>query len=263
MKKRYRIAIIAGPEHISVIRRTARLSFGKDNVLASMHPGDLLAILEKLHPTTLIIDPNLLDFYRVSPQDVVALKRRFRVHIICICAYPPTSEVEEIIRNLKPEKTLICPPEYLSLMSEIPLLSTNKYVKLKEPLRNKTAENIDYIFRECRFHCNAKGYRYLKEALFMILFNPDLQRYGGAKYIYNTLGEKYNETPRIVARSILRFLESSLTPEAEKKFREMLSIPPVTRLFPISFLHFTGIFTAYYGGTFGDPIKLLVYPRRR
>lgn len=264
MKKQYRIAIIAGPEHLSVLNRTAQLSFGKENVLASMNPGELLAISERLHPTTLLIDPDLLYFYNISPNDVAALKHRFRFHIICVCSETPKGERKEILQKLKPEKTFVCPSEYITLMSEIPLLSTNQYVKFREPIINQATENLEYIFTECGFHCNAKGYRYLKESLFMILFNPELQRYGGAKHIYHTLAEKYNDTPRIVARSMIRFLENSLSsPNVEEKFREMLKIPEHTRLFPISFLNFTGIFTAYYGGKFGDPIKLLVYKRRR
>ena len=264
MSKQYRIAIIAGPEHISILNRTAQLSFGKENVLASMNPGDLLAILERLHPTTLLIDPNLLNFYDVSPKDVVALRHRFRLHTICVCAEKPKAEIKELIQKLKPEKTFICPSEYLTLMSEIPFLSTNKYVKFREPIINQVVENLEYIFTECGFHCNAKGFRYIKESLFMILLQPELQRYGGAKFIYNTLAEKYNDTPRIVARSMLRFLENSLNnPHVERKFREMLGIPEYTQLFPVSFLNFTGIFTAYYAGKFGDPVKLLIYKRRR
>ncbi len=263
MRKPLHIAIIVGPEQIAAISRTMKMYVGINNVLASVNPGDLLPIAEKLSPKALIIDPELLCDCDMTPQDILTMKRQYRFKIVTLSQEPPNRQVRSLIDQLCPEKEYVAPTEYLTMATELPELTLTKYVKRKELRLLQTQENIDAIFRECGFHCDTKGFVFLKEAIYMILLNPDLLRWGGGKFIYKTLSEKYGDSPRIVARSMIRFLELSMSPETEKQFRKKLQIPERTELFPLSFFRFTGIFTAYYAGVYEDPSQPIKYPRKR
>ena len=257
MKKQFRIAVFAPPEFISPLVRTLSLAFERDNVVGSTNPSDLFPVLSQLQPTTLILDPQLFVDYEISVEDVLAAKTRFRCHILIAHFLTSSDEICNYIQTLSPQKEYTFPIDYLGLISDIPRLSKNKYIKVKEPLKQKTRERIDEIFESCGFHCKTKGAPYLKEALFLLYFQPELHRWGGATTIYKTLSEKYGESPRIIERSMLRTIEFSLSAEGEKLLRQTLNIPEEHDFYPISFQSFTQTFNKYYSKKYGSAEKLL------
>ncbi|MBO5213968.1 MAG: hypothetical protein J6B86_04280 [Clostridia bacterium] len=262
MKKKFRIAILTSPRCITQINQAMCLSFGAHNVAHSMRAEDLFGILKRLRPTTLIIEPELFYEADISPADIRAYQSQIHYKIITVYPTEQSLEIREKMKGLNPVKEYICPKEYLSMTMEIPGLSTNKYVKVKVPLQESTVENLERIFRECEFRCNMKGAPLLQEALYMMYFDEDLHRWGGARKIYLHLSEKYGYSPRIVARSMLRFIESSWTPRTEQLLRKELNIPDSRRFDSLSFCNFTEIFNTYYSIKFGEPKKILAYPRK-
>lgn len=262
MKKKFRIAILTGPRCITPINQTMCLSFGKHNVAHSMRAEDLFGILKKLRPTTLIIEPELFCEAEISPADIRAYQSQIHYKIITVYPTEESLKYRDMMQGLNPVKEYVCPNEYLSMAMEIPGLSTNKYIKVKVPLQESTVENLARIFRECEFHCNMKGAPLLQEALYMMYFNPDLHRRGGAKKIYLHLSEKYGYSPRIVTRSIFRFIETSWTPRTEELLRKELNIPLSRRFDSLYFCNFTEIFNTYYTMKFGDPAEILAFPRK-
>ena len=79
---------------------------------------------------------------------------------------------------------------------------------------------------------------------------------------FERLAEKYNTSPRLVERAMLRFIESSLTYPVEQAFRERLKIADHYQLFPVTFRNFAEIVNTYYTIEFGNPAKILRGPRR-
>ncbi len=262
MKKKFRIAILMGPCCITPINQTMCLSFGKNNVVHSMRAEDLFGILKRLRPTTLIIEPELFYNAGISSKDIRAYQSQIHYKIITVYPTEQSLEFRDKMLGLNPVKEYICPKEYLSMAMEIPGLSTNKYIKVKVPLQESTVENLERIFKECEFHCNMKGAPLLQEALYMMYFNPDLHRRGGAKKIYLHLSEKYGYSPRIVARSMLRFIETSWTTRTEELLRKELNIPTSRQFDSLSFGNFTEIFNTYYTMKCGDPEEILAFPRK-
>ena len=260
MKKQLRIALFLPPEIISPITRTLALAFGRENVLGSVNTSELFPILSQLRPTTLILDPKLFVDDNISVDDIITLKNRFRCHILIVHNQEESEEIHKFVQKMSPEKEYNCPINYLCLVEDLPHLSKKKYTKVKEPLQKETRKLMDEIFQTCGFHCKTKGASYLKEALFMLYFQPELHRYGGAKIIYDTLAEKYSQSPRIVERSILRTIEFSLSAEEENLLRQTLNIPEAHDFFPISFQSFTRTFIQYFSEKYGTAQKLL---RRR
>ncbi len=261
MKKKIRVAIFMNPQYITPVSLTMRLTFGKNNVAHSMRAEDLFAILKQLRPTTLIIEPELFCDAGISPQDILAYQTQIHYHIITVYPTRESLRFQDQMKELKPKKEYVCPEEYLSMAKEIPKLSTNNYIKVKAPLQKNTMENLDRIFQECGFHCNMKGAPLLKEALYMMYFNFDLHRRGGAKKIYLHLSEKYGYSTRIVERSILRFLEASWSPQTERLLREELNVPQRFQFTPLCFTRFTETFNTFYTMKYKDPDKILAFPR--
>ena len=261
MEKKIRVAIFVGPTLVTPIYETMCLTFGKENVAASVNPKDLFGIVKTLRPTTLIIEPELFHLAGMTPVDINAY--RTRVHYKILAVYPTknAAKVRDHMKELNITKEYLEPTEFLTMAKELPRLSTNKYVKVKEPLLQFTAENIDRIFTECGFHCNTKGAPLLKEALFQMYFDQDLHNYGGGVKLYRELGEKYGYTPRVVERSILRFLENSWSGDTERKFRAELNIPDRVSCLPLNFNNFTLLFDTYYSLKYGMAEKLLAFPR--
>ncbi len=262
MKKKFRIAIIMGPQHITRVYQTMILAFGKENVARSMRPEDLFGILKQLHPTTLIIEPELFHLSGISPEDIKAYQKTMRYRILAVYPTEESLQARESMAGLDPEKEYIRPVEYLSMAEEIPKLCTNKYVKVKEPLQEATVRNIEQIFRKCEFHCNAKGAPLVMEALYKMYFDPDLHRRGGFLKIYTELSEKYGYPVRIVERSMIRFLEDSMSPRTEELLRKELNIPDCYQFFPMSFGRFTETFITYYCDKYSYPERILAYPRK-
>jgi hypothetical protein len=227
-----------------------------------MRAEDLFAILKRLRPTTLIIEPELFCEAGISPQDIRAYQSTIRYKIITVYPTEQSLEFKDKMQGLNPVKEYILPKEFLSMAMEIPKLSTNKYVKVKVPLQENTIENLEHIFQKCEFRCNMKGAPLLKEALYMMYFNPDLHLRGGAKKIYSDLSKKYGYTPRIVARSMVRFIETSWSPRTEELFRKELDISPKREIKSLSFRNFTEIFNTYYTIKYGDPKNILAFPRK-
>ncbi|MBO5247747.1 MAG: hypothetical protein J6B54_00415 [Clostridia bacterium] len=262
MKKKFRIAIFMGPKRITPVYQTMCLAFGRENVACSMRPEDLFGILKKLRPTTLIVEPELFYDTNVLPKDILAYQKQIHYHVLAVYSSKESLKIRDKMKDLNAKKEYICPKEYLSMVKEIPALSTNRYVKVKAPLEEYTAKNLDRILRECGFHCNMKGAPLMKEALYMMYFNPNLHLRGGAKTIYLHLSEKYGYTPRIVERSILRFLESSWTPQTEALLRRELNVSPGHSFSPLCFRRFTETFNTYYTIKYRDPEKILSFPRK-
>ncbi len=261
MKKEFRVAVFLGPKHISQMYRTMVLAFGKNNVQRSMIPEELFGILKQLRPTTVIMEPELFANSNIQAKDILAYQSRMHYRIIAVYPTEESMEFQYYAKELNPVKEYLPPVDHLTICREIPSLCTNKYVSVKKPLETWTQNNIMRILRECGFHCNAKGASLLAEALCMMYFDEDLHRLGGLKKIYTTLSEKYGYTPRIVERSMLRFIESSWTPETERKLREELKIygRPMT---PLNFSNFTEIFNTYYSQKYGYPRDILSFPRK-
>ena len=262
-KKEIRAVIIAGPEIIGQLHTAMALAFGKDNVACSFHPKDLFGLLKKMNPLALIIDPLLFHQAKIPPEDINAYRKNMHYRILAVYPTEESLAVREEMHSLNITKEYVKPTEFLTMIGEIPRLCTNRYVKVKQPLIENTTQNLERIFTECGFHCNTKGAPLIKEALFMMYFDQKLHYYGGGAKIFRELGEKYGYTPRIVERSIIRFLEASWNPITEKKFRAELNIPDSRPIEPLSFGNFTMIFDTYYSIKYGMAEKILKYPRNR
>ncbi len=257
MKKQFRIAIIADIPQIRDLSKVMVLAFGAENVKSSANPADLTGILKSLRPTTLIIAPDLFEVCGIKPSDINLLKKQLKYRILAIYPTETSLETRERFQDLMPEKEYIFPTDYLTIVSDIPRICTQKYTHRKAPLKEKTDETLEQIFRNCGFRCTTKGFLFLKEALICLYFDPDLHKSGGATKIYQRLSDKYGTSPRIVERSILRFLENSWSYATEQALREQLSIPEFYNFLPMSFGRFTQIFNTYYTIKYGDPEKLL------
>lgn len=256
-KKQLRIAIFVSPQYVTPIYQTMLLAFGKSNVAYFLRAEDIFGALTQWKPTTLILEPELFHLAGISAEDICALQKKFRCKIVTVYPTEESLSVREAMAGLHSEKEYICPKEYLSMVMELPRLSTNRYVKVKRPLERETMENLDRIFRDCGFHCNMKGAPLLKEALYMMYFDPDLHKRGGGKKVVDRLAEKYGYSPRVVERSMIRFLESSWSYQTEQRLREELKIHESHSLTPLCFKQFTEIFNTYYTLKYKDPTKVL------
>lgn len=256
MKKEFRILIIVNPIRIAPLYRTMVLAFGKNNVTASCKPEELFALLKSKRPTTLILEPELFDSCGIGPDDINAYRKEMRYRILTVYYSETSLELQETYRTLNAEKEYFRPEEYLTMACELPKLSTAPYVKRKRPLQIHTEENIEMILQKCGFQSEAKGRPFLKDALYMLYFDPALHHRGASK-IYRALAEKYGTTPRIVERSILRFLENSWSPQTEASLRKELNVSGHHSFVPLNFGRFTEIFNTYYTIKFGAPETLL------
>jgi len=262
MKKQFRIAILVNHEYSEYLTKVMSLAFGRNNVMSSDSPRDLFGLLNVLKPHLLIVAPDLFERHRIRPEDIVAYRKKMKYRIVALYSTEESLETKPRFEALKPDREYVMPKEYLTMIRDVPGLCSN-YVKRKQPLMEKTWENLDRIFRECGFRCDMKGYRFLKEALFEMYFNPALHRRGGATKLYNSMAEKYGTTPRIIARSMLRFLETSWDPKTEKALRHELNVPEFYSFVPINFGRFTEIFNTYYTIRYGDPRILLDSKKQR
>lgn len=262
MKKQFRIVVIASSAILHNIQNTMMLAFGKENVSGSAKPEDLFALLKKLRPTTLIIEPELFYACGITPEDINAYRKEIKYRILTVYRREPESDLREQFSIIKPEKEYISPAEYLTMAMEIPKLCTNSYTYRRAPLEEATKKNLERIFRDCGFRSGLKGAQFTKEALLRLYFAPELHNNGGATKIYRELAGKYNTTPRIVERSILRYLESSWTPKTEELLRNELNVSDHYDFVPINFARFTQIFNTYYTIKYGNPTDLLATPKK-
>ena len=256
MKRKIKVVIIVNPVRIVPLYRTMVLAFGKENVVASCKPEELFGLLKRVRPTTLILEPELFDSCGIGPNDINAYRRDIRYQILTVYYSETALELEEAYRELRARKAYYRPEEYLTMAIELPKLSVGTYVKRKEPLQKKTEENIERILRKCGFQDGAKGRPFLKDALYMLYFDPSLHNRGASK-IYRSLAEKHDTTPRIVERAILRFLENSWSPQTERALRKELNVAEHHSFIPLNFGRFTEIFNTYYTIKYGDPEKIL------
>jgi len=253
-KKIIRIVLVLRPEILETTYQIFRLIFGRANVSATNDPTAITTLLLKTHPTTLILDPSLCKEFDVPPKEINVFRSKMHYHLLTV--YPDEETAAATrgeYRKLFEEKEYFYGFDAFSMAKEIPALSKNKVVPRRKILAKKTQDNLDRIFTECGFHCNAKGCAFLKECLFRMYYDPDLHRKGGAVKLYRELAEKYGTTPRIVERSILRFLESSWSAQTEAALRKELRIPAYRSFVPINFGRFTEIFNTYYTIKYGTP----------
>lgn len=264
LTKTFRIGIIVNFEYSDPLKNVMSLAFGKENVIASESPHDIFGILRTHKPHLLIIAPDLFERNRIRPEDICALRDRMHYKIAALYSTEKSLETRERFQALAPDREYILPKEYLTLTREIPALCTNPYEKRKKPLSDKTKDNLNRIFEECGFRTTLKGAPLLKDCLLAMYFDPSLHRWGGATKLYNTLAKKYGTTPRIAARSMLRFLETSWNPKTEELLRKELNIPDFYTFVPINFGRFTELFNTYYTIKYGDPgILLKPKPRKK
>lgn len=233
------------------------LIYGRENVIASPLPQQLFGILKQLRPTALIVAPDLFEQNRIAPEDINAYRKEMRYRVIALYRNEKALETKNRFSELQPDREYISPTEYFSMAKDIKSLCTNPYTKRKAPLKSKTEENLDRIFRECGFRNQMKGAAFLKEALCELYFNPNLHNTGGGAKLYRMIAKRHDTTPRIAERSIQRFLEQSWIPATEEALRRELAIPEFYSFHPIGFGKFTHIFNTYYTIKFGNPENLL------
>lgn len=262
MKKKFRIAVILDITRIQNVAQILRLAFGNENVMESINPAELYGILKLLHPTTLIMDPKLFHNHGFSPEQLAAFKKDYRFKTIAIVSEKSLANDPDVFDRYCPDRTYTHPADLLNFVREIPTISTHKYTKRKAPLQNDTEARLDQIFHQCGFHCEAKGAKFLRDALMLLYFDPSLHETGGATKIYKLLAKKYETTPRIAERAMLRFLEISWSYETERRLRQILSVPEFYSFSPLNFRRFSEIFNTYYTIKYGDPEKILSRKKR-
>lgn len=257
MKKQIRIAIFVDAVRSGYLTKTMALIFGKENVVSSLFPQHLFGILKTFRPTVLILAPNIFESCKIKPEDINAYRKEMKYRIVALYATEEALKTKERYAALRPNKEYFAPKDYFTMAKDIRAISTNPYTKRKEPLQNKTIENIKRIFETCGFHTNMKGAAFLEEALAEQYFNPSLHIKGGNTAIYKRLAKRHETTPRIIERSIQRFLEYSWKPEVEAALRNELKISEFYSFVPINFGRFTGIFNTYYTIKYGSPQEIL------
>lgn len=263
MKKQFRIAIAVDRGQGEYLANVMRLTFGKENVMESPYPEDLYGMIQQLKPTTVIISPYLFYRHNIRAEDIESFRSKAKFRVLTLYETEKALEYREFYQKLNPVKEYVAPSEYLTMALEIPALCTTRYQQKKRPLQIKAAEEIRKILSDCGFHLNMKGADYLQSALLRMYFDPSLHNNGGGAKLYREIAEKQNTTPRIVQRSIQRFLETSLTAKCEEGLREALNIPDFYQFSPVNFGHFTQLFNTYFTILYGDPAKILKQNRKR
>lgn len=253
MRKRFRVAAILDVAQVGDMDKILTLSFGRENVITSVHPQELQGILRRLKPTTLLMDPELFRDCGILPQDLLEQQKKGRFHILLVCPTERSVQAKFHYNILKISAEFLFPTNLLGIAEKIPQLSTNDYTYRTAPLQEETAKNISALFRDCGFRCNLKGAPLLTEALAYLYVNPDLHRHTGCKTIYEKLAAEHRISPRVAERSMLRFLESSWSADTENALRTKLSIPEFYDFTPLSFKRFTEIFNTYYTIKYGSP----------
>ncbi|MBQ4323039.1 MAG: hypothetical protein IJC19_03785 [Clostridia bacterium] len=257
MKKQFRVAVVADLPHIDYITQVMKLAFGQENVLASFSPEDLIPILKQLRPHALIITPDLFDRKGIQLPDIVEYRKEMKYRIVTLYLTENDLCLRNKFTKLRPDKEYIFPTEYLTIVQDIKKICTNTYTKRKHPLKEKTALRLREIFQTCNFRCDMKGAAFLQEALLLLYFDPSLHNTGGGAEIYRNLAADHKTTPRIIERSIQRFLETSWVPATEKALRKELAIPEFYSFVPINFGRFTELFNTYFTIKYGDPKQIL------
>ena len=263
MKKKFRVVIIADRGKGEYIAKVMRLAFGRENVMESPRPEDLYGMVKLLNPTTVILSPFLFYRHNLQAEDINAFRKRWKFRVLTLYETEDALKYREFYKDLKPAKEYVAPTEYLTMALEIPKLCTTVYQPRKRPLQAKTQESIHRILENCGFHLNMKGAEFLQHALLRMYFDPSLHNNGGAATLYREIAEKKNTTPRIVQRSIQRFLETSLTAKSEEELRKALKIPDFYNFSPVNFGHFTQLFNTYFTILHGDPAQILKQPKKR
>ncbi len=253
----YKTVIIVGPKYIKPLHDAMLLSYGPQRVVCSMHPKDIFGLLKQMRPKLLIIEPELFDLEGISAADINAYRNDMRYHIVTVYDTKSSLRVKEKYKALRPDLEYVAPKEFLTMTYDIPIHCRRVYVKVKEPLEKFTRENIHNIFVKCGFHCHIKGAAFMEEALYRMYFDPDLHLYGRTSKLYRQFAEEYGTTPRIVERSMQRFMDYSMKPAAEKQLKKELDIPDFRTFDPLNFRNFTLTFNTYYTLKFGFPEKIL------
>ena len=262
MKPQYRIAMIVDVPETDKLYKTMCLCYGKECIRFSYQPKDVFGFLSEFKPHVLIIDPILFEECGVKVADVAGYRNNFKYRLAFLSNRSLSEEDRARLDRFHPIRCYYGTSNYFAIATEVPKMIRKPFTARKEPLKAKTYENLDAIFRECGFRCNMKGYQYLLDALVILYFYPDLHVLFGSAKIYKRLAEKYNTSPRLVERAMLRFIESSLTYPVEQAFRERLKIADHYQFFPVTFRNFAEIVNTYYTIEFGNPAKILRGPRR-
>lgn len=262
MKPQYRIAMIVDVPETDKLYKTLCLCYGTDCVRFSYQPKDVFGFLSEFKPHVLIIDPLLFEECGVKVSDVAGYRNNYKYRLAFLSNRPLSEDERTRLDGLRPIRSYYGTSNYFAIASEIPKMIRKPFTARKAPLQTEAYKNLDMIFKECGFRCHMKGYPYLLDALVILYFYPELHDLFGSAKIYKKLAKKYDTSPRLVERAMIRCIESSLTYPVEQAFRKRLKIADHYQFFPVTFRNFAEIVNTYYTIEFGNPARLLRAPRR-
>ena len=262
MEKEYKAVLIVDLSEIDRAYKETALVLGPDNVTALTEPKQVFALLQMFHPEVLIIDPEFFLHSGVRLEDLEEHRKSRKYKIIALYPNREKDDRSKECGTLHADAEYAGEIDYLEVASQIPGLCKHSYIYRKTPLFHRTNEQICRILADCGFSARSFGFRWIAEALTMQYLDPDLLYFGGAQKIYQTIGEKYDKPPRIVERSIQRFLAASWTPQTRANLFAELQIPDHYEP-GVNFGDFTLLFSTYYTKKYGQAKIYLTKPKKK
>ena len=189
------------------------------------HGEEALPLIHELHPQVIILDIVMphLDGLEVL-KSIMTISPEERPKVIVLTSYAQEKMTQRVLA-LGADYYMLKPVNLEVLMTRIRELFIEEFqTGAMDHLVTRGASDIENqvtrIIQEFGIPAHVKGYQYLRDAIIMIVKDPDLLG-GVTKILYPDIAKKYNTTASRVERSIRHSIEIAWSRKPTDRVNEL------------------------------------------
>lgn len=189
------------------------------------HGGEALPLIQALHPQVVILDIIMphLDGLEVL-KSILTIPSKERPKVIVLTSYAQEKMTQRVLA-LGADYYMLKPVNLEILTTRIRELFTEEFqASTMDHLVTRGASDIENqvtrIIQEFGIPAHIKGYQYLRDAIIMIIKDPDLLG-GVTKILYPDIAKKYHTTPSRVERSMRHSIEIGWSRKSTDRVNEL------------------------------------------